>query len=87
MQGWNHQFLFPELIAKEDLVAKSSCAHRWQACTSVSDQGATIHTITQSLQRLQHSIVGLDMEAHWVNKLLSYLQRLQITLPAQAPTD
>jgi hypothetical protein len=87
MQGWNHQFLFPELIAKEDLVARSSCPYRWQTCISVSDQGATIHAITQSLQRLQHMIAGLDMEAHWVDKLLSYLQRLQTTLPAQTPTD
>jgi hypothetical protein len=87
MQGWNHQFLFPELIAKEDLVGKSSCAHQGRADVSVSDQVATLHTITQSLRQLQHSIVELDLEAYWVDKLLSYLQRLRITLPAQAPKD
>jgi hypothetical protein len=87
MQGWNHQFLFPELIAKEDLVAKSSCPHQWRAGISVSDQVSSVQAITQSLQRLQHSIVELDLEAYWVDKLVFYLQRLKITLPAQAPND
>jgi hypothetical protein len=87
MQGWNHQFLFPELIAKEDLVVKSSCAHQRRASISFSDRVAMLHAITQSLQRLQPSILELELEleAYWVDELLSYLRRLKITLPAQEP--
>jgi hypothetical protein len=87
MQGWNHQSLFLELIAKEDLVVKASGRHQRRAGVCVSDQVATLQAITRSLQRLQHSIVELDLEAYWVDALLSYLQRLEIPLPEQAPED
>jgi hypothetical protein len=46
-----------------------------------------VQTVVQSLQRLQYGLVGLDMEVYWVEQLLSYLQRLQATAPAQSPEE
>lgn len=87
MQSWSHESLFKELIAEEDLVAESFRAHRRRASISASDRAAIMQSIIQSLQRLQYSLVGLDMEAYWVEQLLSYIQRLQSTPPAQTPEE
>lgn len=87
MQSWKHESLFTELIAEEDLVADSFRAHRRRASVSASDRAVILQNIVQSLQRLQYGLVGLDMEAYWVEQLLSYLQRLQVTPPAQTPEE
>jgi hypothetical protein len=79
--------LFIELIAEEDLVAESFRAHRRRASVSATDRTVILQTSIQSLQRLQYGLVGLDMEAYWVDQLLSYLQRLQATPPAQSPEE
>jgi hypothetical protein len=79
--------MFIELIAEEDLVAESFRAHRRRASISATDRSMTLQTIGQTLQRLQYGLVGLDMEAYWVDQLLSYVQRLQATPPAQSPEE
>jgi hypothetical protein len=68
-------------------VAESFRAHRRRASISTTDRSVVIQTVVQSLQRLQYGLVGLDMEAYWVEQLLSYLQRLQVTPPAQSPEE
>jgi hypothetical protein len=68
-------------------VAESFRAHRRRASVSATDRTVILQTTIQSLQRLQYGLVGLDMEAYWVDQLLSYLQRLQATPPAQSPEE
>ena len=87
MQSWKHESIFTELIAEEDLIAESFRTHRRRASINVADRAAIIQTVVQSLQGLQYGLVGLDMEAYWVEQLLSYLHRLQATAPAQTPDE
>lgn len=68
-------------------MAESFRAHRRRSSISSTDRSVILQTIVQSLQRLQYGLVGLDMEAYWVEQLLSYLQRLQATPPAQSPEE
>lgn len=87
MQSWKHESVFRELIAEEDLVAESFRAHRRRASISIADRAGILQSVIQSLQRLQYGLVGLDMESYWVEQLLSYLQQLQATPPAQTPDE
>jgi hypothetical protein len=74
-------------MRKPHFSAAPPCVRETGAGVSVVDQVATLQAIIRPLQRLQHSIVGLGLEAYWVDTLLSHLQRLKITSPAQAPED
>lgn len=68
-------------------MSESFRAHQRRASVSATDRSVILQNSIQSLQRLQYGLVGLDMEAYWVEQLMSYLQRLQATAPAQSPDE
>ena len=87
MQSWKHESLFAEYIAEEDLVATSLRAHRRHPSINPSERKIILQSTTQALQNLQSALAGQDLELHWVNQLLTYVQRLHNLDPASTAEE
>ena len=87
MQSWKYESIFAEFIAEEDLVGNSFRTHRRRPSVNPTERSAILHRTVQALQRAQMALAGHDMELHWMNQLITYVQRLQSLNPAQTPEE
>lgn len=87
MQSWKHESLFAEFITEEDLVANAFRNHRRRPSVNPTERAAVLHRTVQALQRVQMALVGHELELHWLNQLITYVQRLQSLNPPQTPEE
>lgn len=87
MQSWKNESLFAEYIAEEDLVASALRTHRRQPSIDPSERGTILQNTMQALQMLHMALGGQELELHWVNQLLTYVQRLQTLSPAKTAEE
>ncbi|SMQ47539.1 unnamed protein product [Zymoseptoria tritici ST99CH_1A5] len=81
MHLWKHESIFAEYVDEDDL---SSGAYPPRKLShSQIDRHAILSTAIHSLQQLQHMISTHEAEAYWTGQLLSYMQRLHASTPAQ----
>ena len=83
MQSWKYESLFAEYITDEDLVATCFRTHRRKPSINPTERATLLHQTVQALQRAQIALIGNDVELHWLNQLITYVQRLQSQNPAQ----
>lgn len=87
MHSWKYESIFAEFITVEDLVATSFRTHRRKPSINPTERAALLHQTVQALQRAQMALVGNEVELHWLNQLITYVQRLQSLNPAQSPEE
>ncbi|KAH9828227.1 Sterol uptake control protein 2 [Teratosphaeria destructans] len=88
MQSWKHESIFAEFIAEEDMLAVAlRDSSRKASPIDPSERVAILHTIQYSLQRLQMTLFGHELELSWVNQLLAYVQQLQSLHLVQPPEE
>lgn len=83
MQAWKYQSIFAEFIADEDVVATSFRSHRRKPSINPTERATLLHQTVQALQNAQMTLIGNELELHWLNQLITYIQRLQSLNPAQ----
>jgi hypothetical protein len=87
MQSWKYESLFAEFIADEDLIATSFRTHRRKPSINPTERASLLHQTVQALQRAQMALIGNELELHWMNQLITYVQRLQSLNPAQSAEE
>ncbi|KAK4556730.1 hypothetical protein LTR86_006301 [Recurvomyces mirabilis] len=87
MQTWQHESIFTEFVASEDVLAIAFRVHQRRPSVNPSDRAIILQNTAFALQRLQATLVGNDIELHYTGQLLVYIQQLQNTEPAQSPDD
>lgn len=87
MQSLKYESLFAEFITDEDLVATSFRTHRRKPSINPTERATLLHQTVQALQRAQIALMGNEMELHWLNQLITYVQRLQSLNPAQSAEE
>lgn len=87
MQSWKHESLFAEFVVEEDLVANAYRQHRRRPSVNLSERSTILQNAINALQRLQLTLVGQELETHWVNQLLTFLQTILGLDPPQGPEE
>ena len=87
MQSWKYESIFAEFITEEDLVGTSFRTHRRRPSVNPTERGAILHQTAQALQRVQIALVGHELELHWLNQIITYIQRLQSLNPPQTAEE
>ena len=87
MQTYKYESIFTELIAEEELVSNSFRTHRRRASVNPTERSTILHRTLQGLQRAQMALAGHEQELHWLNQLMTYVQRLQSMNPAQTAEE
>ncbi|GAB7355101.1 hypothetical protein MBLNU459_g5682t1 [Dothideomycetes sp. NU459] len=82
MDGWRHESLFAEYI-----VPFLKPVHEARPHVSHQERHSILSTVISSLDRLRPFLVGHDTESYWVDQLLSYVQSLIRSHPAQTVVD
>jgi hypothetical protein len=87
MQSWKYESIFAEFITDEDMVATSFRTHRRKPSINPTERATLLHQTVQALQRAQMALIGNEVELHWLNQLITYVQRLQSLNPAQSAEE
>ncbi len=87
MQSWKYESIFAEFITEEDMVSTSFRTHRRKPSINPTERATLLHQTVQALQRAQMALMGNEVELHWLNQLIAYVQRLQSLNPAQSPEE
>ena len=85
MQSWKHESLFVEYIAQEDLLTAAFRLRRRSSSVDPTKKGAILQNAAFAMQTLQATLVGHELELHYINQLLVYVQQLQGLGPIQTP--
>ncbi|KAK0930417.1 hypothetical protein LTR29_016750 [Friedmanniomyces endolithicus] len=85
MQSWKHESLFVEYIAQEDLLTAAFRLRRRSSSVDPTKKGAILQNAAFAMQTLRATLVGHELELHYINQLLVYVQQLQGLGPIQTP--
>lgn len=87
MQSYKHESIFEEYINEEDLFVGSYRSHRRANSIDGLERNNILQNCVSALQRLQVALTSHEAESYWIDQLLSYVQSLQTSAPAQTPED
>jgi len=87
MQSWKHESLFAEYVAEEDILATAFRLHQRRASVDPTEKGVILQNAAYALQTLRATLPGHELELHYINQLLAYIQQLQGLNPAQTPEE
>ncbi|KAK4961720.1 hypothetical protein LTR10_002211 [Elasticomyces elasticus] len=87
MQSWKHESLFAEYVAEEDILATAFRQHQRRPSVDPTEKGVILQNAAYALQSLQSTLPGHELELHYINQLLVYIQQLQGLNPARTPDE
>lgn len=87
MQAWEHQSIFSEYLAEEDLVANALQSHRRPRSLIPSERTSILQDVEQALTRLELSLAGQERELHWISQLRALIQGVAAQEPARTPVE
>ncbi|TKA75589.1 hypothetical protein B0A55_06355 [Friedmanniomyces simplex] len=85
MQSWKHESLFAEYIAQEDLLAAAFRLHQRRPSVDPTEKSAILQNAAFAMQTLRATLLGDELELHYINQLLAYIQQLQGLNAVQMP--
>lgn len=54
---------------------------------TLEERAHILQSLVDALEHLQIALLGHDLESHWIDQLLQYVNRLQTITPAQSPEE
>ncbi|KAK0366631.1 hypothetical protein LTR02_001111 [Friedmanniomyces endolithicus] len=85
MQSWKHESLFVEYIAQEDLLTAAFRLRRRSSSVDPTKKSVILQNAAFAMQSLRATLSGHELELHYINQLLVYVQQLQGLGPIQTP--
>ena len=87
MQAGEHQSIFSEYLAEEDLVANALQSHRRPRSLIPSERATILQNVEQALTVLEVSLAGQERELHWTSQLRALIQGIAAQEPAITPEE